>query len=137
MKKAYPTIMTPVDGAILVEVPDLGILTEGTDILNAIEMARDAIGIKGISMQDHGDEIPEPGEMGSVEVSKGTFAEEGEGFVTMGDIDFDAYRRRADGKMVRRNVTLPSWLDREAKEAHLNVSGVLQEALKAILGVTG
>ena len=60
MKRVYPTILTVTDDAVLVEVPDLEILTEGTDISNAIEMARDAIGIAGISIQDHGDEIPEP-----------------------------------------------------------------------------
>ena len=41
-----------------------------------------------------------------------------------------------DNKMVRRNVTLPNWLNREADEAHLNVSGVLREALMNALGVT-
>ena len=37
--------------------------------------------------------------------------------------------------MVRRNVTLPNWLNQEAEKAHLNVSKVLQEALKVKLGV--
>ncbi len=33
--------------------PDLEILTEGKDLQDAIEMARDAIGLTGISMQDN------------------------------------------------------------------------------------
>ena len=37
--------------------------------------------------------------------------------------------------MVRRNITLPSWLDFEATKAKINVSKVLQEALKKELGV--
>lgn len=135
MKKAYPTILTPVDDAILVEVPDLDILTEGKDVSDAIEMARDAIGVTGLSMQDHGDEIPEPSKCNEVDVTKGTFAEDGEGTLTLVDIDFDVYRRKIDQKMVRRNVTIPNWMDVAAKEANLNVSGVLQEALQAKLGV--
>lgn len=51
------------------------------------------------------------------------------------DIDFDVYRRKIDMKTVRRNVTLPNWLNREAEEAHINVSKVLQEALMTKLGV--
>ncbi|MGI6765757.1 MAG: type II toxin-antitoxin system HicB family antitoxin [Lentihominibacter sp.] len=135
MKRAYPTILTKVDGAVLVEVPDMTVLTEGTDVSNAIEMARDAICLAGISMQDHGDEIPEPSECSSINVSKGTFAEEGNGMLTLVDVDFDTYRKKIDQKMVRRNVTLPNWLNAAAEEANLNVSGVLQEALKARLGV--
>ena len=135
MKRAYPTILTKVNNTILVEVPDMEILTEGTEVSNAIEMARDAIGIAGISMQDHGDDIPEPSECDCIDVSKGTFASVGEGILTLVDIDFDVYRKKNDMKMVRRNVSLPNWLNNAAEEAHLNVSGVLQEALKSKLGV--
>lgn len=50
MKAVYPVIFTEVENVILVEVPDLEILTEGKDMQDAIEMARDAIGLKlGVS----------------------------------------------------------------------------------------
>ena len=59
MKGAYPVIFTDVDTNILVEVPDLGILTEANEegkakgtIADAIEMARDAIGLACINLQD-------------------------------------------------------------------------------------
>ncbi|MFQ9115683.1 hypothetical protein [Eubacterium sp.] len=41
-----------------------------------------------------------------------------------------------DNKTVRRNVTIPNWLNQEAEKAHLNVSKVLQEALMSRLGVS-
>ena len=134
MKRAYPTILTETESTVLVEVPDLEILTEGTDLSNAIEMARDAIGIAGLSLQDHGDIIPEPSECKSINIKSGTFAKEGPGILTLVDVDFDVYRKRLDQKMVRRNVTLPSWLNAAADKANLNVSRVLQEALKSKLG---
>lgn len=59
----------------------------------------------------------------------------GESLVSMVDVDFAEYRRRMDNKTVRRNVTLPNWLNQEAEKAHINVSGVLQEALMMKLGV--
>ncbi len=43
MKTVYPVLFTKTETDVLVEVPDLGILTEGKDMSNAIEMARDAI----------------------------------------------------------------------------------------------
>ncbi len=39
-------------------------------------------------------------------------------------------------KKVRRNVTLPNWLNKAAEDAHVNVSKILQEALMAKLGVS-
>ena len=57
------------------------------------------------------------------------------GLLTYIDVDFIEYRRRHDNKTVRRNVTLPNWLNIEAEKAHLNVSKVLQEALKEKLQV--
>lgn len=134
MKRAYPAILTETGDAVLVEVPDLEILTEGTDLSNAIEMARDAIGIAGISMQDHDDKIPEPSECKSIKIKEGTFAKDGPGLLTLVDVDFDIYRMKFEQKMVRRNVTLPSWLNAAADKANLNVSRVLQEALKSKLG---
>lgn len=47
----------------------------------------------------------------------------------MVDIDFTEYSRRNETKSVRRNVTLPSWLNQEADRAKINVSKVLQDAL--------
>ena len=52
MKNVYPVFFTKTDGMILVEVPDLEILTEGKDMNDAIDMARDAIELKCVSMED-------------------------------------------------------------------------------------
>lgn len=136
MKKIYPVIFTQTKAEVLIEVPDLEILTEGKNLADAIDMARDAIGITGISMEDHGEAIPEPSDLDSIDVSAGTFAEEGKGYVSLVDIDFTMYRRKIDTKTVRRNVTLPNWLNQEAEAAHINVSKVLQEALINRLGVS-
>lgn len=44
--------------------------------------------------------------------------------VTLVDVDFTAYRKAHDNRMVRRNVTVPSWLNEKAEKAGINVSGV-------------
>ena len=129
MTTVYPVILTKDKDDILIEVPDLDILTEAKSIQEAVIMARDAIGLTGISMQDNGDSIPEPSDIDDIDVSKGTFADVGKGIKTLVDIDFDEYRRKNDNKMVRRNVTLPNWMNRRAEQEHLNVSRFLQDAL--------
>jgi predicted RNase H-like HicB family nuclease len=135
LKTIYPAYFTKTDTVVLIEVPDLEILTEGTDMVNAVEMARDAIELKCISMEDDGTEIPMPSEITSLDVNKGTFANEGQTIISLVDIDTDEYRRKIDTKTVRKNVTIPSWLNYEAERAGINVSRVLQEALMSKLNV--
>lgn len=64
MKQVYPTfIVNTNDGSehpFLVCVPDMEIFTEGDTFADAIEMARDAIGVAGISMEDNKEELPIP-----------------------------------------------------------------------------
>ena len=137
MKVAYPVIFTEVDTNFLIEVPDLGILTKakGT-IADAMMMARDAIGLACINAEDEGRELAEPSKMSDIDIAKGVFAEEGSGTVSLVDVDLVVYRRMLDNKTVRRNVTLPNWLNQEAEKSHINVSKVLQEALMMKLGVS-
>lgn len=127
MKGAYPVILTPTNAGYLVYVPDLEINTEGTDITNAIEMAEDAIGIYGISMQDIQQKIPAPSS-----VLPTCSPDQITTFVV---VDFDAYRRAHDMRTIRKNVTLPSWLNSLAEDAGVNFSQVLQDALKRKLHV--
>ena len=134
MKNVYPVILTQSKKEVLVEIPDFNLFTEGKDLNDAIAMARDAIGLQGISKQDHGENIPGASKMEDIKISQGKFVNIGESLLTLVDIDFDIYRRKQDQKMVRRNVTLPNWLNVAAEEANINVSGVLQEALKKRLG---
>ena len=51
------------------------------------------------------------------------------------DTDLDSYRRKMEKRAVRRNVSIPRWLDKEAEKAQLNFSRVLQEALMQKLNI--
>lgn len=135
MKKVYSVIFTQTEDVVLIEVPDLEILTEGKDMVDAIDMARDAIGLKGISLEDDSLALPEPTRLEKINPEDGTFAEEGKGYVSFVDIDFAEYHRKVDNRTVRRNVSLPAWLDYAAEKASINVSHVLQEALQETLGL--
>ena len=138
MKAVYPVIFTAAPECYLIEVPDLDILTQGEagqDMANAIEMARDAVGLKCIYLEDENETLPKASNPSNVNVEHGTFAEEGRSFVSLVDVDISAYRRMLDNKMIRRNVTLPNWLDCAAEKAKVNVSKILQNALMNELGL--
>lgn len=100
MKVTYPVIFTDVNTNILVEVPDLGILTEANEegkrkssIPDAIEMARDAIGLVCINLQDENKPIPKPTTIEDIDVMKWTFAECGKGIVSLVDVDLTTYKK--------------------------------------------
>ena len=143
MKVAYPAIFTETDTNILIEIPDLGIYTEANEegkakgtMADAIMMARDAIGLTCITAEDDNKDITEPSKASDIDITKGAFYEDGQGVISLVDVDLVAYRRQFDNKTVRRNVTLPNWLNKAAEDAHVNVSKILQEALMAKLGVS-
>lgn len=132
MKLTYPILIAQSEDDYLVYIPDMDIYTEGGSMADAMEMARDAIGLKGIDMEDEGIQIPQPSDYETALRIAGKDTEEFDytsGVLTLVDIDFTEYRRKKDNRAVRRNVTLPSWLNAEAEKLHINVSKVLQEAL--------
>jgi post-segregation antitoxin (ccd killing protein) len=45
------------------------------------------------------------------------------------------YRKKNDTRAIRKNVTIPSWLNVEAKKAGINFSATLQGSLKDQLGL--
>ena len=122
MIKVYPIILTPANIGYVVTVPDLDINTQGKDLSEAIFMARDAIGIWGICQEDDGRKIPEPS---NIEPEH-----EENDLISWVDIDFSEYRRKNELRAVKKNCTIPSWLNFEAEKAHINFSAVLQSALK-------
>lgn len=138
MKYAYPVIFTRTEDekdTILIEVPDMEIMTEGFGVADAIEMARDAIGLSGITLEDMSELIPLPRDINEIDLKKSEFASAEKSYVSLVDVDFAKYRKKVDNKMVRKNVTIPNWLNKAAEKEKINVSKVLQEALMEKIGI--
>lgn len=130
MKNAYPIVLTQGKEHIIVYVPDFDINTQGSDIADAIEMARDAIGIIGIDMEDAKESLPEPSALSDISKANKKAT------VTLVDVDFAEYRRQNDMRAVKKNCTIPSWLNYEAEKRGVNFSAILQAALKSELNIT-
>lgn len=140
MKQVYPVFLKASGPDILVYVPDLDIYTEGKDEFDAISMARDAIGLKGIEMENDGTPLPLPSSrQEAVEKAKAEADAEfdfSDGLLTLVDVDFTSYRRQLENRSVKKNCTIPYWLNVKAEAMHLNFSKVLQEALLEKVGTS-
>ena len=54
------------------------------------------------------------------------------GFVSVLVLDMDAYAAKYGKKAVRKNLTIPAWLNTFAETKHVNFSQVLQNSLTAL-----
>ena len=124
MKLLYPAVFTPSEeGGYTVSFPDLqGCFTEGDDLIEAIEMAADVASGWILGEIEEGNDFAKPSEINSLDVPKGSI-------VNLVLLDIDSYAERYGTKAVRRNITIPAWLDTYVQKNNLSLSGVVQENL--------
>ena len=132
-RKAYPAFIKENAGTYLVYVPDMEAYTEGENFEDAIAMARDAIGLKGVDFEDDQKKLPAASTPAEALKKAQEDADEdfdySDGILTYVDVDFIAYRNRMKNRAVKKNCTIPYWLSEAAEKAGVNFSKVLQEAL--------
>ncbi len=136
MTVVFPVIFTETGGKkneVLIYIPDINGMTEGNGIADAIEMAKDYIGNAFFDKKDS--DVPEGKKIDEIKLKESPFFKDGKTFVSLVDVDLDAFRRQKKSRSVRRNITLPQWLDDMADAAKLNVSAIAQGALKKELGI--
>ncbi len=130
-KYVYPAVFTEEEnGQYSVVFRDLeGCYTCGDSMEQAIEMAQDALALVLYGYETEGKEIPAPSKRQNITLAQGEF---------INDIQCDTleYRKLYNSKSVRKNVTLPEWLNEEAESLKINFSQVLQEALLQKIGRT-
>ena len=118
----YPAVFHPEEVGYSVFIPDIeGCCTQGDTMDEAVEMAKDAIGL----MLEGASEYPQPSTPSALPL-------EGADFVVVIPFNPSEYARR-NNRSVKNTLSMPAWLNEAAEAAHLNFSGVLQEALKAKL----
>ena len=128
MKLIYPAVFYPFSdgsGGYTVEFPDLpGCVTEGKDLEEAFEMAIDAASGWVLDELEEGNEIPKASAYADVKPREN-------GQVNIVLLDMDKYAEQYGEKAVRKNVTIPAWLNTFAEKKKINFSQVLQEAILA------
>ena len=116
----YPAIFHKEDETYWVEFPDLsGCFTNGSTLEETMEMAKEALGLYLVSLEENGQTIPEPSNIADILTD--------EGQTTYISTDMNAYRR--DTRAIKKMLSIPAWLAKEAETRNISLSKVLQEAL--------
>ena len=134
MKKKYvfPAIFdyseTP---GISISFPDFpGCVSEGDDNEQAISMARDALGGRLYILDRDGEVIPKPSDIIDLRNTLQPMQA-----VTLIDVNMQVFSEMVKSRSVNKMCTIPEWLLDEGKEAGINFSQTLQDALMQKLGI--
>ena len=131
MNLVYPAVFypDPDSSAFAVTVPDLpGCVSGGSSLPEAISMGEDAASGWILGELEDGNEIPAASSITDIHPDP----EIGKGFVSLRSLDMDTYAAKYGSKSIRKNLTIPAWLNTFAEAEQLNVSKVLQEALTSL-----
>ena len=126
MTLIYPAVFTAEDGCYNVEFPDLeGCLTYGETLEEAFFNAKEALSGYSASVLERGLSLPKATALDAVQSSSAS-----SDIVLLVDAK-PLYTQAA----VKKTLTIPSWLNRRAEEAHAPYSAILQEGLEKYLGL--
>lgn len=130
MKYAYPVLIEQHEtGYFTAEAPDLpGIVVGGDSLADALQAASDACAMWLADAENEGESIPAASDPRAL--AAGTSA-----LVSVVPADTDEYRRKNDTRAVKKTLSLPAWMAEQAEKSGLSLSQVLQDALRAQLGV--
>lgn len=100
-KFVYPAIFeAEATGGYSVSVPDLpGCYSQGDNIEEVLDMARDAVGIYLSQLEADGMEFPVASDLSRL-------CPEGSGFVALVDMDMLAYTQKHDNRAVKKTLTV-------------------------------
>lgn len=132
MLVSYPAVFYKYqEGNYSVAFPDFNVFTYGENLEDATRMAIDCLAGEIKWHKEKGKEIPKPTlDLNLIAVDEKTeddnYIEVVKQIIT---VDADEYAKKYFDKSVKKNLTIPKWLNDEAMELNVNFSKVLQKAL--------
>lgn len=131
-KYYFPAIFDPgTDGSegFTVTFPDLpGCITEGSDMADALHMAKDVLAGFLYGMEEDNEEIPSPSNPDNSKLPSGAF-------ISIVEVWTDYVREENENKAIKKTLTIPKWLNDAAEKESVNFSQLLQYAIKERLGI--
>ena len=125
----YPAIFEQEGSMYNVSFPDLpDCYTCGDNLDDALFMAQDILADVIADKEETGEPITAPSALEAIVPPAGAF-------VSLVTADTDAWRRAHSEKAVKKTLTIPQWLNTAAEANNINFSQVLQNALRAQLGL--
>jgi predicted RNase H-like HicB family nuclease len=124
VKYVYPACFYLEDnGRYSVEIPDLNLATFGDGLPDAMYMASDAAAGRILLMLKDGETLPKASSLGDITPEDET------GFVSLICVDLDAMKAGYENTLVKKTLTIPSWLNQAAERKKINFSSTLKDAL--------
>ena len=124
MKYAYPACFYQEDnGGFSVTFADFELATFGATLADAMYMASDAAAGRILSMLNDNEKLPAPSSIKKVK------PENPSGFASMVCVDLDNLKANHDEGLVKKTLTIPSWLNKAAEKKNINFSATLKDAL--------
>ncbi|MEE0741500.1 MAG: type II toxin-antitoxin system HicB family antitoxin [Emergencia sp.] len=125
MKLVYPACFYPCEekNGYTVVIPDLpGCVTEGDTLADAILMGTDAASGWLLDELEDGNELPSPSDIKDIRPDV-------DGIVNLLVLDMDAYAEKYGKKAVRKNLTIPAYMNTYIESHGLSLSQVAQNAI--------
>jgi predicted RNase H-like HicB family nuclease len=123
MKYAYPACFYQEDdGRYSVEFVDFELATFGDNLPDAMYMAADAAAGRILEMLKGGESLPKPSKVSDIKPDTG-------GLVSLVYIDLESFKAKHEETLVKKTLTIPSWLNQVAEQKNVNFSTTLKEAL--------
>ena len=129
MRLLYPAIFYPFEegGGYTVEVPDLpGCVSEGDSLADAIIMGTDAACGWVLDELESGNPVPTARDINEIKPDEG-------GIVNLIVLDMDSYAEKYGAKSVRKNITIPAYMNTYVEKHGLSLSRVTQDAISGVM----
>ena len=138
MLSVYPACFIKDDDGYSVVFPDLNYLSTCGDTLEeSMSMAIDCLAGYLYTAKLDGENIPNPSNISDIdinELSKELEFKPENCFINLISVDIEEYAKKNFNKSIKKTLTIPEWLNFEAKKKNINFSRTLQDALKEKLG---
>ncbi|MCF0144688.1 MAG: type II toxin-antitoxin system HicB family antitoxin [Firmicutes bacterium] len=123
MVRVYPAIIHNEADQYWVEFPDLeGCHTYNDSLEKTLHDASEALGLYLATFLEENRDVPKASDINEVTSDDST------AIINYIATDVDDYRR--DTRTIKKTVSMPAWMAKEAEERHLSLSKILQESLK-------
>lgn len=126
MKVVYPAVFEEDPVGYGVYFPDVeGAVTQGSNKLEAMENASDALGIILGYLIENNEELPKPTELNHIKTHHSS------DIVTLISVDLNDYVK--DTKLDKKTIQIPHYLNVKAKKQGINFSKALTEKLEELI----
>ena len=133
MLSVYPAVFFKEENGYSVIFPDLNDLaTDGDTLSEAMVMAIDCLAGYLFTAKIDNESVSNPSDMKTISpevIAKELGLSYEDAFVNLVSVDVEEYAKLHFNKSVKKTLTIPEWLNKEALSKGINFSQVLQEAL--------